>query len=61
MKNLATEVTNIVNKYIDEHGMSTEMVCGVLDVVSFRVKQASCITEEPAEAKSGGSPVSEEN
>jgi len=60
MNNLAVEVTNIVNKYIDEFGMSTEMVCGVLDVVSYKVKQASYIVDEPAEAESGGgeSPVS---
>lgn len=59
MNNLAIEVTNIVNKYIDEKELTTEQVCGVLDVVSYKVKQASY---EPAEAKGGGSPVSlEEN
>jgi len=60
MNNLATEVTNIVIKYIDEHGMSTEMVCGVLDIVSYKVKEASY---NVTEAESGGeSPVSlEEN
>ena len=56
MNNLAVEVTNIVNKYIDEFGMSTELVCGVLDVVSFRVKQASILPE--TESVGGGSPVS---
>ena len=59
MNNLAVEVTNIVNKYIDDKGLTTEQVCGVLDVVSFRVKQAS-YTTEPTEAESGGgSPVKE--
>lgn len=59
MDNLAVEVTNIVNKYIDNKGLTTEQVCGVLDVVSFRVKQASYV---PAETEPGGSPVKlEEN
>jgi len=59
MNNLAVEVTNIVNKYIDDKGLTTEQVCGVLDVVSYKVKQASYV---PAEAESGGgSPVSKEN
>lgn len=58
MNGLAADVTNIVNKYIDEDGLTTEQVCGVLDVVSFKVKQASY---EPAEANSGGSPISKDN
>jgi len=58
MDNLATDVTNIINEYIAK-GMTTEQVCGVLDVVSFRVKQNS-YTAEPTKAESGGggSPVS---
>ena len=56
VSNLAVEVTNIVNKYIDDKGLTTEQVCGVLDVVSFRVKQASYnIEANPG----GGSPVKE--
>ena len=56
LSNLASEVSLVVNKYIDNGKLTTEEVCGVLDVVSFRVKQVSYI---PAEAESGGgSPVS---
>ena len=55
LSNLASEVSFVVNKYIDNGKLTTEEVCGVLDVVSFRVKQVSYI---PAEAESGGgSPV----
>jgi hypothetical protein len=66
MNNLAVEVTNIVNKYIDEKGLTTEQVCGVLDVVSFKVKQASFFVEDEPESgclamPSTGSPVSKEN
>jgi hypothetical protein len=54
MKDLAIELTETVNEYIAK-GLTTEEVCGCLDVVSFRVKYASTV---PAEAESGGSPVS---
>jgi len=57
MKELAKELTETVNEYIAK-GLTTEEVCGCLDVVSFRVKQASII---PTEAESGGSPVSGDN
>jgi len=50
MNNLSKEITDIVNEYINK-GLTTEEVCGVLDVVSFRVKQASYILPE---SESGG-------
>ena len=50
MNNLSKEITDIVNEYINK-GLTTEEVCGVLDVVSFRVKQASYMFYE---AESGG-------
>ena len=49
MKDLATAISNAVNDGI-ARGLSTEQICGDLDVASFRVKQASV----PAEAASGG-------
>ena len=49
MKDLANTICNAVNDGI-ARGLNTEQVCGVLDVASFRVKQASV----PAEAASGG-------
>ena len=50
MKDLATAISNAVNDGI-ARGLSTEQICGDLDVASFRVKQASIV---PAEAASGG-------
>lgn len=44
MNNIAKfsgELMAMCNKYIDHHKMTTEEVCGVLDVVSFRVKESS--------------------
>ena len=55
MKDLAKELTETVNEYIAK-GLTTEEICGCLEVVKFRVMQASIL---PAEAESGGgSPVS---
>ena len=55
MRNLAISVSDIVNDYI-ARGMTTEEVCGVLDVASFRVKQASTLPEAET-VLGGGSPV----
>ena len=54
MKELAKELSETVNEYVAK-GLTTEEVCGCLDVLSFRVKYASII---PDEAESGGSPIS---
>ena len=58
MRNLAITVSDMVNDYIAK-GMTTEEVCGVLDVASFRVKQASTFLPE-TELVGGGSPIKED-
>lgn len=56
MKELAKELSETVNEYIAK-GLTTEEVCGCLDVLSFRVKHSSLVPAE-AESGGGGSPVS---
>ena len=60
MRNLAIAVSDIVNDYI-ARGVTTEEICGILDVASFRVKQASEIRDVPeTDSVGGGSPIKED-
>ena len=47
---LSDEITKVVNRYIEDRGMATEEILGVLCVVGFKVLEAS----KPASAVSGG-------